>query len=69
MNYFLVKITKDFRYENKINKKYTHYLIVGVFLGVNIVNCWFSMLFVELEGFEPSSKQAIHKISTCLFRY
>ena len=24
---------------------------------------------VELEGFEPSSKQAIHKISTCLFRY
>ena len=24
---------------------------------------------MELEGFEPSSKQAIHKISTCLFRY
>lgn len=22
---------------------------------------------MELEGFEPSSKQAIHKISTCLF--
>ena len=22
---------------------------------------------VELEGFEPSSKQATHKISTCLF--
>ena len=24
---------------------------------------------MELEGFEPSSKQAIHKISTCLFCY
>ena len=27
------------------------------------------IVFVELEGFEPSSKQAIHKISTCLFCY
>lgn len=26
-------------------------------------------VLVELEGFEPSSKQAIHKISTCLFYY
>ena len=29
----------------------------------------FVVWVVELEGFEPSSKQAIHKISTCLFRY
>ena len=29
----------------------------------------FLVLKVELEGFEPSSKQAIHKISTCLFYY
>lgn len=27
------------------------------------------LFFVELEGFEPSSKQAIHKPSTCLFFY
>ncbi len=27
------------------------------------------MVLVELEGFEPSSKQAIHKLSTCLFCY
>lgn len=31
-------------------------------------NQWF-FYCVELEGFEPSSKQAIHKISTCLFYY
>ena len=31
------------------------------------VNRWFTRLIVELEGFEPSSKQGNHTLSTCLF--
>lgn len=33
-------------------------------LSINVCND-----IVELEGFEPSSKQVIRKLSTCLFYY
>lgn len=48
------------------NKKHSKSLIKSVFVvkRIQVLLCK-----VELEGFEPSSKQAIHKISTCLFRY
>ena len=34
-----------------------------------MIDLWSVVNFVELEGFEPSSKQATNKLSTCLFCY
>ena len=42
------------------------FLFQGAFWGVNNINTWLSILFVELEGIEPSSKQGSHMLSTCL---
>ena len=65
--FFSNESTLRLSYSKKNKKKPTWK--AGVKMGVSIVNDWFSILIVELEGFEPSSKQAIRKLSTCLFCY
>lgn len=57
----LFKVTKNARFRE----------ISGVFVYISCTMCvnpWYSRGIVELVGFEPTSKQGNHTLSTCLFQ-